>query len=518
MVESKIRNRGYFGRKSMVYYIVLLGILVVLISTKKDLCIDEVFSYGLSNTQLEMVAEDGVKYEPAALPYLNYVSVSKTDRFNYDKVWENQAADTHPPFYYVILHTICSFFPETYSIWYGEVINIVAALLILLFVRKILRLLTDDNKLVECLTIGYIVSSGMLAQIPYIRMYVLANLLIIATTYYCLRIFQRANIRDELKLTLIIYLGAMTHYYCIIYSVFIVACLGVFLLIEHKWKQVGKILVISVVSGVASLVTFPTMITHLLGGKHGHEDIENLKNTDIEEIIRRVSFYLEDINYSIFGSTTWLFVILLVVCIVCIIIKRRGNEIKEPRKIDGRWVLLIVPSIAYFFFVAISSTYLMVRYVAPIFAVLYITCMYGMYCLMAKAFMKKIGFYIFVIYLAFITCTGWLIRDNRKWEYLCRHSTRELMTNVQEHTQDDCFVLYQDEIPSRNFYEVSSYKSVTFIPIEDTGMLTELIGGHEDGCVVCIPYDAEISQICELVNKPNVERLGERIIKTFYIY
>ncbi len=56
--------------------------------------------------------------------YNNYFAVKKNERFDYRKVWKNQKNDVHPPIYYILLHTICSFFPGKFSWWYAGSINI----------------------------------------------------------------------------------------------------------------------------------------------------------------------------------------------------------------------------------------------------------------------------------------------------------------------------------------------------------------------------------------------------------
>jgi len=55
--------------------------------------------------------------------YQEYLAVSKSNTFNYASVYYNQRGDVHPPFYYILLHTVCSVFPETFSKWYGLGIN-----------------------------------------------------------------------------------------------------------------------------------------------------------------------------------------------------------------------------------------------------------------------------------------------------------------------------------------------------------------------------------------------------------
>ncbi len=86
---------------------------------------DERLTFGLANNTMGGVKiENGKVYHGFSL-YNDYLSVRNTERFDYKGVWKNQAKDVHPPFYYVIIHTICSFFPEQYSKWFGIIPNII---------------------------------------------------------------------------------------------------------------------------------------------------------------------------------------------------------------------------------------------------------------------------------------------------------------------------------------------------------------------------------------------------------
>ncbi len=86
---------------------------------------DDEFSYGLSNGNRSdrfvsaLIAEEPVPIYNEWLDgdtYWGYVTVGETERFDYANVYENQVNDVHPPLYYFVLHTICSFFPDTFSL------------------------------------------------------------------------------------------------------------------------------------------------------------------------------------------------------------------------------------------------------------------------------------------------------------------------------------------------------------------------------------------------------------------
>ena len=112
----------------------LFSIFMVIIIIKKDnYHMDELFSYGSSNNYIYLSIKPG-KYDfPYNIFFKNYLIVNMNSRFNYYKVWKNQSKDVHPPIYYAILHTICSFFPEKFSRWYAGSINIFFALLFHLY-------------------------------------------------------------------------------------------------------------------------------------------------------------------------------------------------------------------------------------------------------------------------------------------------------------------------------------------------------------------------------------------------
>ncbi|UKI17161.1 MAG: hypothetical protein L6V87_04995 [Ruminococcus sp.] len=92
---------------------------------------DEYFSYGLANSQNRVYlygsafqVPDNYNVWMTGDDFKYYIETNEESRFSYDTVWKNQAADTHPPLYYAVLHTICSFFPDQFSWWWAFGINL----------------------------------------------------------------------------------------------------------------------------------------------------------------------------------------------------------------------------------------------------------------------------------------------------------------------------------------------------------------------------------------------------------
>ena len=113
---------------------------------------DAIFTFTLANTPYEFnyidnkldkfPSENGwfsaeiLREQYVAMPY---------DRFNYSGVYWHQRLDNHPLLYYSLVHTFCSLFPDSYSIGYALIINVMALLLIDVILIRIGRLLSGND-------------------------------------------------------------------------------------------------------------------------------------------------------------------------------------------------------------------------------------------------------------------------------------------------------------------------------------------------------------------------------------
>ncbi|MBP3198460.1 MAG: hypothetical protein J6N21_15840 [Butyrivibrio sp.] len=137
----------------LLLYALFFALICFLFYQKRDFSLDELLTYNLSNAENWFSPTDGVMYSPADEPFVEAMSSDGT--FDLGHVWRQQANDTHPPFYYVLVHTVCVLFQGKFSIRYAGVINILFALLTLLLYRKILRILIDDENVVFGLSIVF---------------------------------------------------------------------------------------------------------------------------------------------------------------------------------------------------------------------------------------------------------------------------------------------------------------------------------------------------------------------------
>ena len=122
---KRSQSRMSRALKALPLYLAFLLIIVFLFTLKTNYFVDELWSYGLANNNDShiMLVESGKTYENPEEPFLNWMTVQHGQRFDYAKVWRNQANDNHPVLFYLLLHTICSFFPGQFSKWFGWYVN-----------------------------------------------------------------------------------------------------------------------------------------------------------------------------------------------------------------------------------------------------------------------------------------------------------------------------------------------------------------------------------------------------------
>lgn len=258
----------------IVMIIVQLGVFVYYMAFEKvGYHMDELWSYGLSNSYYHphLCERDGVdtwdeynKWQDEDF-FEEYLTVASDERFDYDSVYYNQEQDVHPPLYYYILHTICSFFPNSFSPWYAFAINAVAFVVAQIFLYLCVKLISKSDflSLLVCALWGF--STGAITCHIYLRMYALLIAFTLAYTYFNLKMLYQGFLAKRLAvLCVITYLGSLVQYFFIVYAGVMAACLCIYYLIKKKRKQLfayGGFLLLSV--GLAVL-SFTPMISHML--------------------------------------------------------------------------------------------------------------------------------------------------------------------------------------------------------------------------------------------------------------
>ena len=331
--------------------ILILGIILGVIACRyhaDKFLIDDMLSFSLSNTPGGWVGHE----------VLGWISNNEFKRFavidnpfDYVNVFNNQAADCHPPFYYMIIHTISSVFKGKLSYWYGYIPNIIFYLLSSIMVEKITFKITNKRYFSLLAMLLFIINPKVLEYVAFIRMYPLVGLFALCFVYAAMSFFniKEVKIKTYVLLIFITALGCLTHYYSYVIYFFFSIVVGLTLLLKKHFKEL-ILYSLSILSGIGlALIIFPQAITHWLTNAHSVNAINNLG-----ESVGGLQRYITYIETS---PLKYLSVVLLVIILAF------NFKFKKLRLENFALIFTVV---MYFLLIGKTSSFITHRYMVPI--------------------------------------------------------------------------------------------------------------------------------------------------------
>lgn len=489
--------------ENILLYIVYSLLIIFLLTQKVNFHVDELLTYNLANAEEWFAPEDGITFVPAEKPFIS--AMTSDGRIDLKNVWRQQENDTHPPFYYMLVHAICTLFPNKFSIAYAGSINIVFQLLSLYIYRKIIRLLIDNKKIVYILSVMYILCAGVLSISVFLRMYVMAIFWILLFTYIILQNIQKYNVKEMVKLAIVALCGALTHYYFLIYAFFISAVLVLIMIYEKRKKEVFLYFLSMGVAGIITYLIFPAIIPHIFLTGRGSQSMERLGNSNL---FKQLIIYYELLSKNLFGGMLTIIVIIFALVYVCKIIKGFQNE-KSICLIDKvekyRYLCLLIPLIGYILLVSKTAPYNTSRYLSPIYGV----AMIGIMCLLYKciSYMLKEEKWRIVSISSVVLVIVTFNFLNCKWENL-KLNSKEKIENAECYGENaDAICLYS--VPWKinpSFLEMSQCKSSTFFNVSNYNEFVNKcnISEFDDGIAFFL-IDIEVEPFIEAFIADNPE-------------
>lgn len=463
-------------------FLIISGIIL---NGKLNLTEDEVFSYGSANHQGYplMQIEDGVTYEKGFTPFEDYIYVQSDSRFQYRNVWKNQSIDIHPPVYYVILHTICSIFPGTFSMWYAGVINMIFAVAIIWILYAILKEFEVDKNAAFVICAAYVLTAGIYQACTFFRMYIVAMFFCTLLCWLHIRWYRHQYIGKEcLMIYAISVAGVLTHYFVIVFVVVEAILFGIILLAEKKYRTIIKYAAAMCAAAVSSLVLYPAMLEHIFGRYRGKEAVQNAKN--IEDAWERYRAFGLSLSRDVWGGCAWLIAAAAVVAIVMHLRKRMFDD----RRIK-MWLILCVPAGIYFFVISKIASYISNRYMFPVYAILFLTgylLLWNVVRMLRLSSWKRYA--LFGILAAMILWNGFRVCQ---WRFSYQDALSKQALNVAEQCKDRaCLYIYRKEdvwAVQSSYFEIRQYRNVTFFEEQNLDELAAKRNHEEEeGMVVYV--------------------------------
>lgn len=316
--------------------------------TKKQGChSDEIWSYGLANSYYQpfiymkdgvfiddMTVDDVINYNEweSGKVFKDYITVQPGERFAYGSVYHNQTLDHHPPLYYMLLHTVCSFFPNSFSLYYSFFLNCIFLIVTQVFLYKLSKLIlkSDHAALLPCILYG--AGTGALSTFVFLRQYSLLTALGVMYTYFSAKLYLSENfdLKKHLAPVLITsFLMFMTHYNGIAYVGIFTACMCIYLLCKKRIKK----LFIYGGSQLAALglffTVYPAGWKQIMGsGCYGEKAFSFSEQRRI--FLNYVSKYNLGFFVSLYKSSAYSYVIAIIILLFGLLIPLSFLFRKEP--------------------------------------------------------------------------------------------------------------------------------------------------------------------------------------------
>ncbi|MDE6789180.1 MAG: hypothetical protein K2J47_07675, partial [Ruminococcus sp.] len=237
-------SRANKGKEKIVLLIIIAIQVFMLIYVgfqKKEYHIDEIYSYILSNSyDTDRISHADWMWNNwiSGESFQDFITVQEGERFAYSAVYRNNSMDCHPPLFYWILHTICSFMPNSFSKWFGLLMNIVLFVISEIFIYLISDELMKSYKWKFIPIVMWGFSSFAVDTCTFIRMYMLLTTITVCFVYLHVKMFRYGiTVSRMLPIWGVIYLGAMSHYYSLIVSFWSVLLFSLYLLRKKEIKS-----------------------------------------------------------------------------------------------------------------------------------------------------------------------------------------------------------------------------------------------------------------------------------------
>lgn len=307
--------------------------------------------------------------------YVDYLAVSENNTFNYASVYYNQRGDVHPPFFYILLHTVCSIFQGSFSKWLGIGLNIVISVITLLVLYKMCVRHFMDERLALVILVTFAFSSGFISTALFIRMYALLTLMTLLCCFTHLEIL-RNHFTITRKLGVCLFLsvlgGYYTQYYFVLYAIGIAFVMTILFIYNRKWKGAVTYVAILISAAAVGIAIWPFSVKHVFSGYRGRESLQVLKEGDF--FLYKADYMIDNIWNYMFGGNEWIFpVVVGVSALFCIVLRRKKVSY-------GKAALIAFPVVGYTLIVGQISPFLTDRYVMctyPFWCIIFVWAAYS---------------------------------------------------------------------------------------------------------------------------------------------
>ena len=418
MYPHKFMNKQNEKKKNNYLWTILLSIVVLFIgifimSKKQDLDFDEVGTFGLANNTYQLNVEDYKTYTGEEL-LLDYAAVKDGEQFNISNVFFNQKMDTHPPLYYLILNFVCSLGKNSFSMWYGLIINLLLMIILFWEMQYFFNLVIDDKIVSTILSLIAFFTYGFINELVFIRMYVMlsvvsmafailiiekiklvgANAKTVETMTHKGELYEWQSIDKKflVKFFIICVVGILTQYHFIILAFYFSLILAIVLIKNKNIKLLISTIMVGIMSIIVSIVIFPGIINHIFGDNSLHA----INGAQVTSVLQRFYEMLLTIKRAFFGEALIMYLIILIILVAIVTYMTKkvvskgtdnivGAKYRETKNglLNNKWYFIILLCVIYYYIVIfLTVKFTFARYLYNIYPLIIVSIIAPIYLLL----------------------------------------------------------------------------------------------------------------------------------------
>ncbi len=364
-----------FAKKNGALILALLGILAVCLLfawRKNGLFIDEIYTYGLSNSHCAPFLADtkGGELEGAVFTrqdLMDYVTVDKSELGDLGSVYYNQVHDVHPPLYYWLFHLASCLTPGVFSKWTGLGLDLVLYLLTLLALYRLTLYLFGSRENAVAAVILYGLCGLGLSTMLMIRMYALLTLFTVLLALWIARLMREDRLIWLILTGLTVFLGLLTQYYFVFYAFFVCAAFVFWCAGKRRWKTLLRFVLFAFGGVGAMLLVFPSCIRHMTAEKvvSGGSVVERLLS------FRRYGEWISFFSREVHPRRTLQDWVALALLVLLLLFGRKLLAAAKAGKLPWDSLVVLLPAFVCYVPVAVLSPQVEQRYIynlVPLYA------------------------------------------------------------------------------------------------------------------------------------------------------
>ena len=358
--------------KTIYRYTTLIAIIIFLISSNLIFCqidsfsVDEFVTFELANNSGNYTLPQNEKLQDSQEALNTLLTVNKYNPpFHFQKAWFGRGQDEHPPFYYALIHLICSIFPEQFSFWFSYIINLIFGSLTIFVFYRLLKQFQASPCLSFWGTLLFAVNPGLLLISTFLRMYMMSMFFCLLLCYLHIKFWNHTSYKYFTACIITVICGTLTHYYFLIYAFFFYVVLCIYDMCHRHWKRFLQTVLSMSIAAIFTIVINIRIFQQLFGGDISGESVGNLWN--ISDYFERILSFTNLLSQNFILG----FFILFLISLFGI------YKINKDKEYTWKVSLVLIPCILFFLVATKAAIYLQYRYLSPIFPMLFLLIVLG---------------------------------------------------------------------------------------------------------------------------------------------